>query len=281
MIAKDRKVCIVTGGSRGIGRATAHGLAARGAHVILVARDPNRLEETRDTLAAETNAPVDAYQADLSTIAEVKALAGRILSAYSGIDILINNHVHIFPERQVTSDGLEANFALNYLSYYILTRQLLEAVAPSGRIINLAAEVHRNANLDFDDLQIERNYDPRDAYNRAKLAVILFSAELARKVPAYRLTVNSLDPGVVDTDALRAYRAAGTRKSGKPVEPTNIWQGASTVLYLAHSREVSGISGKYFRDNRQIEPSEAAQDLKTARKLWTISANLSRLDDDP
>jgi len=267
-------LCVITGASRGIGRATARRLGMAGARLVLVARDQARLEEAAREIALETGAAVEALAADLSEVGRTLRLAGRLSEAHPRIDVLVNNHTRIFPRRTVTEDGLEANFALNFLSYFVLARALLPALTSGGRIVNVAAEVHRFAALDFDDLQLEKGvYDPRDAYNRAKLAVILITGELARRTAGTGITVNSLDPGVVDTDALRAYRGSAPPRPGA-TPPVEVDRGADTSVHLAISPEVAGVTGRYFQDRRPIEPSEAALDQAAARRLWEASVRI-------
>ena len=273
----DGKVCLITGASRGIGLAVAERLAADGHDVLLVARDRQRLNLAKERIAALRAGQVQLFPADLSLLAEVKALAERITSENSRIDILINNHVQIFVHRVVTSEGLEANFALNYLSYYLLSRQLLPWIASGGRVVNVTAEVHRRASLDFEDLQNARDYDGGAAYDRAKLAVMLFTSELAKRVRKGALTVNSVHPGSVDTDALHAYRSI--RRGDPRAQPTlkSTAEGAEPVHFLATAPELDEVTGAYFVDNSPTEPSPAAQDSATALRLWEASAGLTGL----
>jgi retinol dehydrogenase 12 len=267
-------LCVVTGASRGIGRATARRLGAAGARLVLIARDPDRLKDAGREIALETGAAVEIEAIDLSAIGATLRLAERLAKRHPRIDVLVNNHTRIFPQRTVTEDGLEANFALNFLSYFVLARALLPAVTSGGRIVNVAAEVHRFAALDFDDLQLEKGvYDPRDAYNQAKLAVILITGELARQAAGTGITVNSLDPGVVDTDALRAYRGAAPPRPGA-TPPVEVDRGADTPVHLAISPEVAGVTGKYFRDRQPVVPSEEAIDRNAARRLWKVSTRI-------
>jgi NAD(P)-dependent dehydrogenase (short-subunit alcohol dehydrogenase family) len=278
-----KRICMVTGANRGIGKATAIGLAERGAHVVMVCRSQKRGEEARREIVAATgNERVDLLLADLSTSQALRDLAHRFLNKYERLDVLVNNHTAIFERRELSSEGIEMNFALNYLSYFHLTTLLLDALraSDSGRVVTLAAELHRSGTIDFDDLFFEEEYHPVRAYAQAKLGNVLFTYELARRLEGTQVVANCLHPGSIDTHALRSIRAVhsqltGTKLSDYP-PPGTLEEGAETPLFLAISAEVEGVSGCYFVDRKPVPSSDASYDRDLAERLWTVSEELIR-----
>ena len=274
------RVCVVTGATRGIGRATAEGLARLGATVVLVARRSEDGTRVSQEIAAGAPVAPSVVTADLSDLRSVRRAARELAGRYPHIHVLINNAGGIPRQREVTVDGLERQFAVNHLAHFLLTNLLLprlRAGAPS-RIINVSSGAHARADLDFDDLQAEDHYDPQQVYSRTKLANILFTYELSRRLRGTGVTVNCLNPGVVDTGMLADYlgvaRTGGAASSTFGATPD---QGAETSVFLASSPEVEGVSGKYFEKRREIRSSRESYDEAAARRLWDISEHLSGL----
>lgn len=270
------RVYLITGANAGVGRATAERLAETGAQVVLVCRDRGRGEAARREIVAATgNKGVELLIADLSSQRQVRELAAEFLSRYERLDLLINNAAVLPRRRQVTADGLEQQFAVNHLAPFLLTNLLLDILrrsAPS-RVVTVSSEAHREGRIDFADLQGERSYRRLRAYRQSKLANILFTRELSRRLQGSGVTANSVHPGVVATKLLfSGWRSAGlVRPFLRSPEG-----GARPVSYLALSPEVAGISGRYFVDRRPVEPSSRAQDPETAKRLWEVSEELTR-----
>ena len=272
------KVCMVTGANAGIGRATALGLAITGATVVMVCRNKDRGQEALAWVQQESgNSSVRLFLADLSSQASIHRLATDFKALYPALHVLINN-AGIIPRRRIlTEDGLETQFAVNHLAYFLLTALLLDVLkagAPA-RIINVSSQLHGRAPLDFDDLQSERSYNRVLVYARTKLANVLHSYELARMLEGTGVTANCLHPGLVATNLLadatglpRAIRFAVRVVRASPEA------GARTSLYLATSPEVEGVTGKYFARQRAVPSSKASYDQPAARRLWRISEEL-------
>ena len=279
----DGKTCLITGATSGIGRATAHALALRGAHVALVGRDPARTEALAAAIRRRSGNPaVDLLVADLSSLAEVRQLAADVLERYPQLDVLYNNAGALFATRLLTVDGYEQTFALNHLAPFLLTNLLGERLIASGpaRIITTASAAHLGQHLDLDDPMYEHHaYRGYQAYGRSKLANILFTVELARRLAATGVTANALHPGFVASGFARnnglAYRAGMTLLRPVMISPE---RGAQTAIYLATSPAVEGVTGKYFAKSRPVTPSAAARDEATARRLWDLSARLTGLE---
>jgi NAD(P)-dependent dehydrogenase (short-subunit alcohol dehydrogenase family) len=273
------KIVAATGATSGIGEKAVEALGRMGARIVVVARDRARADATLSRL--ETVAPGlghKAYLADLSLMCETKRVGAEIAAAEPRVDVLINNAGAIFGDRRLTAEGLERTFALNHMSYFILTAQLLGSLkaAPQGRVVSTASRAHQGAHLDFEDLQAARNYSGWGAYQRSKLANILFTRELARRLAGQSVTANSLHPGVV---ASRFAEEAGgwVARAFSIVKLFAISpeRGADTIVHLASSSEVAGISGEYFAKRREASCSEAARNADAARRLWKISEDLS------
>jgi NAD(P)-dependent dehydrogenase (short-subunit alcohol dehydrogenase family) len=275
----DGQVCVVTGATSGIGRAVAVALGRLGAQLVLVARDRDRGEATVTDLVAAGALRPRLEIADLASMAQVRALAGR-LGELERIDVLVNNAGVLAARRRVTADGLEEVFAVNHLAPFLLTCLLLDkltAAAPA-RVITVTSGAHADARLDLDDLQMEREWDSWRAYAGSKLANILFTRELARGVEGSGVTATCAHPGMVRTrfgrEARLPMRAAVTLARPLMLSPE---RGASTIVYLATSPEVAGATGGYYVRRRLREPSPAARDDATARRLWQLSAELTGL----
>ncbi len=278
MVRMDGKICVVTGATSGIGRVTARELARRGARLVLTTRDDAKAQAvTAELKAARPDVQVDWVRADLSLMREVVRAAAEIRSRVDRIDVLVNNAGAIFTEREVTAEGLERTFATNHLSYFVLTRELREVLVQSApsRIVNVASDAHRRATMKWDDLQHERGYMSYRVYGQSKLANILFTRELSRRLEGTGVTANSLHPGVVATgfgkNTPGVFRFAVQLLSPLFISPE---KGAQTTLYLATSPEVQGVSGKYFAKSREAKSSREARDDAAAKRLWDESERL-------
>lgn len=276
------KVCLVTGASGGIGKETARGLAHLGATVLLVARDRTRGETAAREIRQQAPAgTVELLVADLSSLADVRRLAARVLERQDRLDVLLNNAGVARFTRQTTADGLEATFATNYLGPFLLTNLLLDLLGRSApaRVVNVASDTHRRVRaIPWDDLQGARAYSGHAAYNLTKLLDILFTRQLAARLAGTAVTANCLHPGwplrtALDREARGAFRLFSTlsKRFARSAE-----QGARTSIYLASSPEVATTSGRYFTDCRPAEPSTLARDATAADRLWRLSADLCR-----
>lgn len=273
------KTCILTGANTGIGKATALGLAKMGATVVMVCRSLERGEAAMAEIKRGSgNDSVSLLLADLSSRAAIHRLAADFKAKYPNLHVLINNAGIIPKKRTVAEDGLETQFAVNHVAYFLLTNLLLDqlkASAPS-RIINVSSQVHNGASIDFDDLQSERSYSPTRVYGWTKLANVLFTYELAHRLEGTRVTVNCLHPGTVATNILADYMPGGFRFMAKMIGVSSE-EGAQTSLFLATSPEVEGVSGKYFVNQGAVHSSKASYDKTAARRLWQVSAELTGL----
>jgi NAD(P)-dependent dehydrogenase (short-subunit alcohol dehydrogenase family) len=274
------KVCLITGGSRGIGQAAAIDLAGMGAQVVIVARDPERGAATVTRIERETGQTAGVIVADLSSLEGVRQVAQEYRAQYGRLDVLVNNAGAVFSQRSLTVDGFERTFALNHLAYFLLTNlliDLLRADAPS-RIVNVSSAAHQGAVLDFDDLQSEQKYAGFRAYGRSKLANILFTHELARRLEGTGVTANCLHPGVVATGFNR-NNGLLMRLGMTIARPFLISaeKGAQTIVYLASSPEVEGVTGEYFVNCTATTSSPVSYDDEAARRLWDVSASLTGL----
>lgn len=279
------QVVVLTGGTSGIGEATAVKLAALGARLVLVARDPQRVEATLNRLPPGVKHT--AHFADLSRLAETRRVAQEIAAAEPRIDVLINNAGVMSANRQLTADGLELTFATNHLAYFVLTQGLLARLLGSApaRIINTASEVHRGARLDFANLQSDKGYSSYGAYGKSKLANVLFTRELSRRLAGSGVTVNCLHPGVVASRFAQPRVVNGRSHGGDPSAASFLAsqgiapeESAEALVYLASSPEVAQMTGQYFNQSRLSTPSEEAQDDTIAKKLWVESERLAGIN---
>lgn len=285
MTPMQGKICLITGGTNGIGLATAQALAQMGATVVIVGRNPQKTAEVAADIRTTTGNPnVSLLVADLSSQAEIRRLADEFKSKYIHLHVLLNNAGAVFTERQVTVDGLEMTFALNHLGYFLLTELLIDTLKASGsasnpaRIINVSSDAHANGKINFEDLQAEHGYSAFGAYGNSKLANILFTHELARRLAGSHVTANVLHPGVVSTGFLKngtnrnwLFKLAGLIV---PFFGRSPQKGAETSIYLASSPDVSNVTGKYFVDSKIAQSSPQANDPTVAAKLWDVSAKL-------
>ena len=271
-------VVVLTGATRGIGRAAAIELARRGADVVLVGREPERIKSVaEEAIAAGGGGTVHGHVADLALMSNVRMLAEEIRARYEHVDVLANNAGALFASRKETAEGLERTLALNHLAPFLLTNLLRDRLA-GGRVVTTASDAHRSARLDLDDLQSEKSYSPR-VYGTSKLCNILFTRELARRAPELR--ANCFHPGVVRT--------------GFAKNETGIWKvvatigapffrsperGARSLVWLAVSDDAAALTGAYIEDEKVVAPSAEAQDDALARNLWEQSAQLVSLPTD-
>ena len=273
------KTCVITGATSGIGLAAAEALTARGASLVLVGRDRARGEAA--LARVRTAAPgvrATAHYANLLDMAEVRRLGAELLAAYPRIDVLVNNAGALFQRRAVTEDGIERTFALNHMAYFLLTQLLRDRLAASApaRVVCVASRAHEGATLDFDDLNLERGYSGWTAYRRSKLANVLFTRELARRLAGAGVTANCLHPGFVASrfgDNNRGAFRWGLSLA-KRLTAVSEERGAETIVHLASAPGIGGTTGGYFARSRPAAPSAAAQDDRAALRLWEISAKL-------
>jgi len=273
------KVCLVSGATAGIGEATALLLAHRGATVVGIGRNPTKNENSTRTIQEKTgNSNVEYLLADLSSQQDIRALVQEFRNRYERLDVLINNAGATISERKESVDGIEMTFALNHLGYFLLTNllyDLLEKSAPA-RIINVASSLHKFGNLDFQDILLKQKYSGGKAYRRSKLANIAFTYELARRIPNQRVTVNAMNPGLVATNVGEA--AGGIKASVKgmvdKIAGIPSEEGARTIIYLATSSDVAGVTGRYFVKEKSIPSSKISYELAFGRQLWEISKNM-------
>jgi|KBSMisStandDraft_5_1062788.scaffolds.fasta_scaffold66363_3 NAD(P)-dependent dehydrogenase (short-subunit alcohol dehydrogenase family) len=273
------KVVVITGATSGIGEVAADRLAQKGARIVFVARNRARGEEMRKHLRAIAgHADHVVHYGDLSRLSEMKRVGAEIAAAEPHIDVLINNAGALFAHRQMTEDGLERSFALNHLSYFVITSLLLERLraTPGARIVSTSSDAHKRTRLNFDDLQSARGYSGFAVYGRTKLMNILFTRELAKRLAGTGLTANCLHPGFVATrfgDQSGGFLSLAVRLA-KNVAITPE-QGAETIIYLASSPAVEGKTGGYYYKCKLETPSRAAQSDADAARLWEISAKIS------
>jgi NAD(P)-dependent dehydrogenase (short-subunit alcohol dehydrogenase family) len=278
----DGKVCLVTGANSGIGRETALALAKMGATVILVARDPTKGGAALDDIRrASGNEHVELMLADLASLDSVRQLAADFRAKHQQLHVLVNNAGSYNMQRSETKDGFETTFAVNHLAYVLLTTLLLDVLKASApaRIVNVSSASHRGATINFDDLHGNDGYRGLGAYGQSKLANVLFTYELARRLEGTGVTANCLHPGVVMTNF--GHNNTGIFGSffgvyhalARPFLLTPE-QGAETSIYLASSPEAEGVTGKYFVKKRPVESNEVSHDIEVAQRLWQVSEEM-------
>lgn len=270
---------MVTGANRGIGAATAFGLASVGARVLIICRNASSGERiVRKINERSFPGSAELLVADLSNQRVVRKLAADIANLVDRVDVLINNAAIVTHRRTVTVDGFELQFAVNHLAPFLLTNLLLPCMPSGARVITVSSEAHRETNLDFDDLQSERGYTGFQAYCRTKLANILFTRELAKRIRAKSVTAHTVHPGVIATkllgDVLRLPRFLHGMLRLPFASPR---YGARTTIYVASSPSVAGLTGCYFRRCAAVSPSLAARDDDAARLLWEKSREMTEL----
>ncbi|MBN4092955.1 MULTISPECIES: SDR family oxidoreductase [Methylobacterium] len=272
-------VCLVTGATGGIGYETALGLARLGARVAMVGRDSGKLQACADRIrAAVPGAAVEPHRADLSAQAEIRRLAGILRAAYPRLDVLVNNAGAIFDRRTLTVDGIERTWALDHLGYVLLTLELLDtlkdAAAAGGkpRIVNVASAAHYRGHIDFDDVEGARRYRSMGAYAQAKLANVLFTYALARRLRDSGITANAVHPGVVNTGFAKntggLLGAAWALMRPLLITPE---KGARTSLHVASDPGLDGVTGRYFSHGRPKVSSAESRDEAVQERLWALS----------
>jgi NAD(P)-dependent dehydrogenase (short-subunit alcohol dehydrogenase family) len=276
------RTCLVTGASSGIGEETALGLARRGARVVLLCRSAERAEASRQRIvAASGNEAIEVQLADLASLDDVRRVAASIAAGLPALHVLVNNAGTVQLRRETSVDGFETTFAVNHLAPFLLTRLLLPLVRESrpARIVNVASHGHRFGRLDLDDLQSTRGYSAMRVYGASKLANVLFSDELARRLDGSGVTSNCLHPGAVGT-RLGSTSLLGRVAMGvlKPFILTPA-QGARTSIWAATAPELEGVSGRYFAKCREARRSQHARDPLLAAALWKASSELTGLAD--
>jgi NAD(P)-dependent dehydrogenase (short-subunit alcohol dehydrogenase family) len=273
-------VALVTGGTSGIGKATATALAAMGADVVVVGRNRERGEQAAAEIRAQTGGRVDLALSDLASQAEVRSLAEGFRRRYDRLDVLVNNAGLVQSTRTESPDGIETTFAINHLAPFLLTNLLLDVLKESApsRIVTVSSEAERWGNVDFEDLQSRKKYRGFPVYGMTKLANIMFTYELAERLKGTGVTATCMHPGAVNT----RFGADSTGpmtilfRLSKPFMRTPE-QGADTLIWLASSPEVEGLSGRYYSDRKPIEPKKIAQDPEARRRLWEESERLTAL----
>jgi NAD(P)-dependent dehydrogenase (short-subunit alcohol dehydrogenase family) len=283
MGSMDGKVCMVTGATAGIGFYTAQEIARMGGRVIIMGRDQKRCREAVNRIWEDSeNLSVEYLAADLSSQAQIHTAAKSFYEKYDHLDVLVNNAGGFFLRRKMSVDGIEMTLALNHLAYYLLTNLLIDALkaSPSARVINVSSSTHTNEHIDFNNLQLAKFYNPVHAYGQSKLANLLFSYELSRRMAGTGVTSNALSPGWVASDIWKKINPWLTPVLNPIMQRIGITpqEGAQTSIYLATSTEVEGITGGYYVNKRPVRSSTASYDLDSARRLWEISAELVNLE---
>jgi retinol dehydrogenase-14 len=273
------KTVLITGGTGGIGRATATRLASMGARVGITGRDLGRAQRAAAEIASESgHGVVDAFGADMSSQAEVRRLADEVLAAYARLDVLINNVGGFWSHRHATADGLERTFALNHLAPFLLTSLLLDRLIASApaRVVTVSSGAQSMGRIDFDDLMGERKYSGQQASNQSKLANVMFTYELARRVAGRGVTATALHPGMTNT----AFSAEDPSRAFAPLVKVirpfmrKPERGADTPVYLASSPAAEGLTGQYFANREAKQSNKASYDPVATARLWRVSADL-------
>jgi retinol dehydrogenase 14 len=272
------RTVLVTGATGGIGRATALGLAALGAHLAITGRDRGSTQGAAGEVRAAGGGQVEVFVADLSAQSQVRRLAEEALQRLSRIDVLVNNVGGHWNTRHVTADGLERTFALNHLAPFLLTNLLLDRLQQSApaRVVTVSSNAHAQGRIDFDDLQGERSYSGARAYSQSKLANVLFTYELARRLPATSVTANALHPGVTRT-SFGAEDPGGVQRLLVPLMRPFMKapaQGAATSIHLASAPDLEQVTGRYFANSKPKRSSKRSYDEAAAARLWRVSADL-------
>jgi retinol dehydrogenase 14 len=280
------KTVLITGGTGGIGKAAAIRLASMGARVGITGRDRQRADRAAAQIRHEAGqAVVDVFVADMSSQAEVRRLAEEVLAAYPRIDVLLNNVGGFWSHRHVTADGLEHTFALNHLAPFLLTSLLLDRLIASApaRIVTVSSGAQSMGKIDFDDLMGERKYSGQQAYNQSKLANVMFTYELARRLAGTRVTATAVHPGVTNTsfsaeDPSRAFAPLVLFMRPFMKKPE---RGADTPVFLASSPAAEGLTGQYFASLTSKKSNESSYNRSTTARLWRVSADLVGLSAHP
>jgi NAD(P)-dependent dehydrogenase (short-subunit alcohol dehydrogenase family) len=275
------KLIMITGANAGIGKVAALELAKQGHHIVMVCRSRERGAVAQAEIKAVSGSErVDLLIADLSVQADIHQLAAEFKQTYDRLDVLVNNAGAIFDKRQETADGLELTFALNHMGYFLLTHLLLDLLKESApaRIVNVSSGAHHRGSITFDDLQREKSYSAFPVYSQSKLANVLFTYELARRLEGSGVTVNALHPGFVNSNFGSSMSGIAASLFGLiarlfAISPE---KGAETIIYLASSAEVAGVTGKYFVNKKATRSSGESYDEAVAKRLWEVSEQLIR-----
>ncbi len=272
------KICLVTGATGGIGLITARALAAQGGSVVLVSRSAEKCADQVAQIKAETgNANIDYIAGDLSLLSQVRQVAEQFLAKYERLDVMVNNAGAVFSSRELTAEGYEMTMALNHLNYFYLTQLLLDQLLASApaRIVSVSSDAHRMGSIKFDDLMSEKKYSSFGVYSMSKLANVMFTYELARRLEGSGVTANTLHPGFIASNF--------GRSNGGLWEPVmrvvqlfaiSPEKGAETSIYLASSPEVEDATGQYFVKKKPVKSSSASYDVAAQRRLWDVSEQL-------
>jgi retinol dehydrogenase 12 len=278
----DGKVIIVTGATAGVGEVTARELAGMGATLVMIGRSAEKCRAVAEDIKTRTGNPGVSYLVgDLSAQADVRRLAAEFKGKFTRLDVLVNNAGAFFMARRESVDGIEMTFALNHLAYFLLTNLLLDVLVASApaRVVSVSSGAHYGGKLNFDDLESKPGYSGWKAYGQSKLANILFTQELARRLKGKGVTANSLHPGFVASEFAKNNLGffKGVYSLVQKVVAISPEAGAETSIFLASSPEVQGVTGLYFDKKKAVEPSAAAKDAAAARRLWEISAWMTGL----
>jgi NAD(P)-dependent dehydrogenase (short-subunit alcohol dehydrogenase family) len=279
----DGKTILITGATNGIGKVAALALAKKGATVVIVGRNPAKTAETVAEIKAQSgNTNVESIVADLSSMAEVRKVAEAFKANHSRLDVLINNAGAVFAKRQETVDGYEMTFAFNHLAYFLLTNLLLDTLKASApaRIVSVSSEAQTNGRINFDDLNAKNGYGMGGfgAYSNSKLANVMFTYELARRLEGTGVTANVLHPGLVGT-GFGKNNGGLMRFAMRILSPFSLTpeQGADTIIYLASSPEVEGVTSKYWDKRKAVKSIDASYDISAQQRLWTVSEQMTGL----
>jgi NAD(P)-dependent dehydrogenase (short-subunit alcohol dehydrogenase family) len=288
IVTMQDKVCLITGATSGIGRATAVELGRLGATLILVGRNQRQGSQVRDTIGQRAGrAPVEFLPADLSRQQDVRQLAATIARKYARLDVLINNAGAKFSRYEESADGIELTLATNHLGHFLLTLLLWETLqqAPAARVVTVSSGAHHGVSNEIQATWPAEAYNRKVAYSQSKLANVMFTYELARRLHGTQATANALDPGGVATNLGRNNGLLAWAKhllfytlKGQLLSPR---QGADTVVYLASAPEVAGVSGQFFHQRKPTRSSPASYDEPASSRLWELSLQLAHLDSDP
>jgi NAD(P)-dependent dehydrogenase (short-subunit alcohol dehydrogenase family) len=277
----DNKTCLITGASSGIGEVTALELARRGARVILVCRDKAKGELVLSKISQETNdTKAELLLCDLSSQSQIRNLVEEFKRSHNRLDVLINNAAIVPRRRTLTADGIETQFAVNHLAYFLLTHLLLDMLKKSApsRILLVSSGMHRTASLDFENLQGEKSYKAMKMYAKTKLCNILFTYELARRLEGSGVTANCLTPGFTATNLGRDFTPLSRWVMKRMAK--DVGQGAETSIYLASSSDLEKVSGVYYDKMREIKSSPLTYDRELSRRLWEISLDMTNLTEE-
>ncbi|XP_030854371.1 retinol dehydrogenase 13 [Strongylocentrotus purpuratus] len=285
----DGKTVIITGANSGIGKETALELAKRGGKIILACRDIKKAEKAREEIvAASGNTDVKVLQLDLASLSSIRQFADKITSDEEGVDVLVNNAGLMRCPKWKTEDGFEMQFGVNHLGHFYLTNLLLDKLKSSApsRIINVSSVAHQVGKINFEDINSDQRYNSAEAYANSKLAKVLFTRELSKRLEGTGVTANVLHPGVVKTNI---GRHTGMHQSGFSMAILGpiFWlfvrspqQGAQTSVYCAVDPELEKVSGQYFRDCKKSECDASGKDDEAAAKLWDVSCQLTGLSSE-